>query len=224
MKLAIFDLDNTLLGGDSDHAWGQFLVKSGLVDPLEHEARNNQFYYQYQHGGLDIHEYVAFTIKPIMHLDAASLAKMHVEFMREFIEPMLLPKTTALLARHKAQGDYTVIVTATNEFITAPIAKKLGVDVLLANELELVNGHYTGKIRGTPSFQAGKVKRVQQWLQQVGDDEKLASLSLSNSIFYSDSFNDLPLLEAAAEAVAVDPDPVLEKQARERGWPVISLR
>lgn len=224
MKLAIFDLDNTLLGGDSDHAWGQFLVQSGLVDPLEHEARNNQFYHQYQHGGLDIHEYVAFTIRPIMHLDAASLQTMHAQFMQEFIAPMLLPKSTELLARHKAQGDYTVIVTATNEFITAPIARALGVDVLLANELEQVNGRYTGRIRGTPSFQAGKVTRVEQWLQQAVADQRLASLSLKDSIFYSDSFNDLPLLEAAAEAVAVDPDPVLEKQARERGWPVISLR
>jgi HAD superfamily hydrolase (TIGR01490 family) len=227
MKLAIFDLDNTLLGGDSDHAWGEYLIQAGLVDATEHKARNDQFYYQYQHGGLDIHEYVAFTIKPIMRFDEAELLRMHREFMQDFIQPMLLQKSTDLLASHKERGDYTVIVTATNEFITRPIAELLGVDKLLATELERIGGRFTGKVSGIPSFQGGKVRRLLQWLKQEQDaapDSHFAKLSLENSIFYSDSFNDLPLLEIATEAVAVDPDPVLEQTARERGWPVISLR
>lgn len=227
MKLAIFDLDNTLLGGDSDHAWGEYLIAAGLVDAAEHRAQNDRFYHQYLHGGLDIHEYVAFTIKPIMHFDKQCLQKMHDEFMRDFIQPMLLSESTALLEHHKSQGHYTIIVTATNEFITAPIAKLLGVDTLLATELEQIDGHYTGRVSGIPSFQGGKVSRVRQWLQ----DAKKADLTghmdqfnLENSVFYSDSFNDLPLLELASEAVAVDPDPTLDKLAVARGWKIISLR
>jgi HAD superfamily hydrolase (TIGR01490 family) len=226
MKLAIFDLDNTLLGGDSDHAWGEYLIAAGLVDAEAHRAQNDRFYHQYQHGGLDIHEYVAFTIKPIMHLNEAGLRQMHDEFMRDFIRPMLLPAAAELLQQHKSQGHYTVIVTATNEFITSPIAKLLGVDALLATELERESGLFTGRVSGIPSFQQGKVVRVQQWLQAAksADPAAMAPFSLDNSVFYSDSFNDLPLLELVSEAVAVDPDPTLRKLALERGWKVISLR
>lgn len=221
MKLAIFDLDNTLLGGDSDHAWGEYLIKAGLVDPVQHRNRNDEFYHQYLYGGLDIHEYVAFTINPIKTLSADERGRLHDEFMREFIQPMLLPAASELLQSHRAQGHHTLIITATNEFITAPIARMLGVDSLLATELETDGGVYTGRIRGVPSFKEGKVTRLQQWLAS-GPAEK--NLSLSDSIFYSDSINDLPLLQAAAEAVAVDPDPRLAACAREHGWPVISLR
>lgn len=224
MKLAIFDLDNTLLGGDSDHAWGEYLVQAQLVDPDEHRARNDHFYHQYQHGGLDMHEYVAFTIDPIRKLDASRLQQMHQQFMRDHIEPMLLPKSAELIASHKAQGHHTMIITATNEFITEPIARLLGVDTLLATGLEVADECYTGKIRGIPCFQHGKVQRLQQWLEEEDFGAAAQRPGLEDSVFYSDSFNDLPLLELASEAVAVDPDPVLEKHARERGWRIISLR
>ncbi|MDT8428690.1 MAG: HAD family hydrolase [Pseudomonadales bacterium] len=221
MKLAIFDLDNTLLGGDSDHAWGEFLIKAGLVEPIQHRNRNDEFYQQYLYGGLDIHDYVAFTINPIKTLNAQERNRLHAEFMQEFVQPMLLPAATALLQTHREQGHHTLIITATNEFITAPIARILGADTLLATELEMADGVYTGRIRGVPSFREGKVTRLQQWLSSVPTAK---ALSLDDSIFYSDSINDLPLLQAAAEAVAVDPDPRLAACARENGWPIISLR
>jgi HAD superfamily hydrolase (TIGR01490 family) len=217
VALAIFDLDNTLLGGDSDHAWGQFLVDRGIVDGDHYRASNDRFYHQYQNGGLDIHAYLAFALEPLARHDTGQLAAWHAEFMREVVAPMLLPKAEELLAEHRGRGDFLLIITATNAFVTRPIAAALGVDDIIATEPELLHGRYTGRIAGTPSFREGKVARLHEWLRE-------RDFSLEGASFYSDSHNDLPLLELVEKPVAVDPDATLHKVAIERGWPVISLR
>lgn len=219
-RLAIFDLDNTLLGGDSDHAWGEYLIHAGLVDADEHRRRNDGFYAQYKQGVLDMNEYLEFAIAPVVGFSRARLEALHAEFMQLFVEPMMLPAAQQLIDRHKADGDMCLIVTATNRFVTQPIADRLGVHDLIATDLEENAGVYTGKISGIPCFKAGKITKLKDWLNVRGDN----TLSLNNSIFYSDSFNDIPLLEAAAEAVAVDPDDTLRAHARNKGWQIISLR
>lgn len=224
MKLAIFDLDNTLLGGDSDHAWGEFLIDEGLVDAETHRARNDAFYRQYQDGTLDIADYVAFAAEPIAGLSPQRLGALHEAFMERFVHPMALPKARELVDAHHRAGDQCLIITATNRFITAPIARWLGVDELLATELETVDGIYTGKMLGTPCFQHGKVERLREWLESRNGQPGSPGLTLENSVFYSDSFNDLPLLEQAGEAVAVDPDERLRDIAIRRGWRILSLR
>jgi len=216
--LAIFDLDNTLLGGDSDHAWGQFLVDRGIVDPVHYRENNDRFYREYQSGQLDIHAYLAFALEPLTRHDMARLRQWHEEFMRDVIAPLRLPKADALLAEHRSRGDYLLIITATNAFVTRPIGESLGVDDLLATEPEIRDGRYTGKGVGTPCFREGKVTRLREWLQQH------PSYDLSESYFYSDSQNDLPLLEMVGNPVAVDPDETLRGVAGERGWSIISLR
>ncbi|MDP1932256.1 MAG: HAD family hydrolase [Gammaproteobacteria bacterium] len=221
MRLAIFDLDNTLLGGDSDHSWGDFLIGKGLVDAAEHKARNDHFYYQYQNGGLNMVDYVEFAVGPIKGMSRAEREALHRDFMRDYVEPMILPAALKLLQEHRDKGDFCLIVTATNRFITEPIAQRLGVDALIATDLEMVDDCYTGKVDGIPSFQAGKVVKLDKWLSDWPDDN---ALSMDDSIFYSDSFNDLPLLEKATRAVAVDPDARLQKIAQERSWEIISLR
>lgn len=217
MALAIFDLDNTLLGGDSDHAWGEFLVRKGIVDEAVYRAANDRFYYEYQNGGLDIHAYLAFALEPLTRFSLDQLQALHAEFMQTMIAPMRLAKADALLAEHRARGDYLLIITATNAFITRPIAESLGVDAILATEPELRNGRYTGKITGTACFREGKVTCLNEWLQQHPYDPREAS-------FYSDSHNDLPLLNMVGKPVAVDPDDTLRAAAVERGWPILSLR
>lgn len=217
MTLALFDLDNTLLGGDSDHAWGLFLVAKGLVDADYYSAANDRFYAEYQAGTLDINAYLAFALAPLTRFTQAELNALHQEFMAQFIEPLILPKALALLDHHRQQGHRLVIITATNRFITGPIAKRLDVADLLATEAEVIDGCYTGNISGTPCFQGGKVVRLQQWLLSEGED-------LAGSYFYSDSINDVPLLEAVAHPVAVDPDARLLAWAKERGHAVLSLR
>lgn len=225
MTLAIFDLDNTLLNGDSDHAWGEFLIGKGLVDPVAHKAGNDHFYQLYQQGNLDILAYVDFAISPVKGMPRAEREALQQEFMSSSVEAMMLPKAQALLQQHRDNGDYCLIITATNHFVTAPIAERLGVDDLIATDLELVDDNYTGGVQGIPSFQAGKVRRLQDWLQAYNEGRPAGQqLSMENSVFYSDSFNDLPLLERAGKAVAVDPDPVLREQAIKRGWEIISLR
>lgn len=224
MKLAIFDLDNTLLGGDSDHAWGDFLIDAGLVDAEKHRAQNDAFYRQYQQGTLQIEDYVAFAAAPIAGLSPHRLQELHADFMEQAVKPLLLPKADELLATHRSAGDFCLIITATNRFITGPIARLLGVDELLATELETIDGVYTGKMAGTPCFQAGKVTRLKEWLDHYSDQNPTQKLSMKSSVFYSDSFNDLPLLEHVTEAVAVDPDDTLRKLASERGWRIMSLR
>ena len=217
MALAIFDLDNTLLGGDSDHAWGQFLVDQGIVDADSYQQANDYFYQQYQQGGLDIYEFLAFSLRPLAENTKQQLDQWHQQFMAENIAAMRLPKAEALLKKHREQGDYLLIITATNLFVTAPIAASLGVDHILATTPEMIDGSYTGKVEGTPCFQEGKVERLNEWLLASGH-------SLSGSYFYSDSHNDLPLLEIVDNPVAVDADDILTEHARTQQWPIISLR
>ncbi|MFT5578355.1 MAG: HAD superfamily hydrolase (TIGR01490 family) [Paraglaciecola psychrophila] len=217
MALAIFDLDNTLLNGDSDHAWGEFLVAQGLVDAEHYQQANEAFYQQYQQGSLDIFEFLAFSLKPLADNSRADLDRWHLQFMAQVIAPMRQHKAEQLLAKHRAQGDYLLIITATNAFVTAPIAQSLGVDHLLATEPELRNGVYTGAVSGIPCFQQGKVERLDSWLADSGHN-------LVGSYFYSDSINDLPLLEQVEHPVVVDADPLLRAQAQARGWTQLSLR
>ncbi len=217
MTLALFDLDNTLLSGDSDYEWGQFLVSKGLVDSASYETANQRFYEQYKQGVLDIHEFSAFSFKPLSERDMAELTALHREFMHSVIQPLMLPAAVELVAQHRAQGHTLMIITATNSFITRPIAEAFGIPHLLATEPQIIDGRYTQIIDGTPCFQGGKVTRLQAWLQ--GSDETLAG-----SYFYSDSRNDLPLLEMVDNPVAVDPDPTLQSIAQQRGWSVMSLR
>tara|TARA_R100001377_G_scaffold73549_2_gene49575 strand:- start:3047 stop:3706 length:660 start_codon:yes stop_codon:yes gene_type:complete len=219
MALAIFDLDNTLLGGDSDHAFGDFLISEGLVDPISHKARNDAFYEQYKLGALDMAAYTEFAVAAVAGASRAQRDALHAKFMASFVEPMMLPAALALLKQHRDAGDYCLIMTATNRYVTEPIAQRLGVDGLIATELELVDDRLTGKVAGIPNFQAGKVRNLERWLAA-----KAGQLSMDDSVFYSDSFNDLPLLEIATRAVAVDPDETLRKIAQERNWEIISLR
>ncbi|MFB1011434.1 MAG: HAD family hydrolase [Thiopseudomonas sp.] len=217
MGLAIFDLDNTLLAGDSDHAWGEFLCRKGYVDADDYRARNDQFYADYLAGKLDVLAYQNFCQEILGRTDTATLDAWHAEFMHDCIEPIILPKGEALIAQHRNAGDYIMMITATNSFITGPIARRLGMDHLIATECGMQNGQYTGQLTGVPSFQAGKITRLNSWL---ADNQA----NLLDSHFYSDSHNDLPLLEKVTRAVAVDPDDRLRAIALERGWDVISLR
>lgn len=217
MSLAIFDLDNTLLGGDSDHAWGEFLVAVGEVNEQTYREANDHFYRQYQQGNLDMNEYLAFSLEPLKRIAPERLATLHQQFMNEIIEPMVLPKAEALVRDHSRQGHTLLIITATNRFITAPIAKRLQIPNLLATEAEMEAGRYTGKPTGIPCFQEGKVKRLATWLKEH-------NISLAESWFYSDSANDIPLLEEVSHPIAVDPDERLSKYADQKGWEVVSLR
>jgi len=217
VTLAIFDLDNTLLGGDSDHAWGEFLVSKGIVDAAEYGAANDRFYRAYQDGTLDILMYLEFALEPLTRFSLPELKQLHDEFMRTQIAPLRLPKADALLAEHRSRGDYLLIITATNAFITRPIGESLGVDALLATEPELRDGRYTGGVTGTPCFRDGKVTCLREWLQRHPYDP-------AEAYFYSDSHNDLPLLAMVGKPVAVDPDGTLRAEAQARGWPIISLR
>lgn len=216
MSLAIFDLDHTLIGGDSDHAWGEFLCRQGVVDAAEYRAANDRFYEEYLRGEMDIHQFLNFALNPLAQHSPQQLDLWHAQFMQECIEPIILPKAEALLQQHRERGDFLLIITATNRFVTAPIARRLGVDDLIATDPEVVDGRFTGRVAGTPCFQEGKVKRLEQWLQQTGH-------SLKGSWFYSDSNNDLPLLEAVDNPVATNPDERLRAIASERGWPILQL-
>ena len=217
MALAIFDLDNTLLGGDSDHAWGEFACELGIVDAEDFGRANDAFYADYQAGKLDIDAYLRHALSPLTGQSPELVAEWHREFMRRKIEPMMLPAAEALIERHRRAGDSLLIITATNHYITAPIAARLGITELLACDAEIIDGRYTGQPAGVPSYAEGKVTRLQDWLK--GREETLVG-----SWFYSDSHNDLPLLEIVDQPVAVDPDQRLLEIARDRGWPVISLR
>lgn len=217
MTLAIFDLDNTLIAGDSDHLWGDFLVARGLVDGEHYKRTNDQFYEDYCRGELDIRAYLRFALAVLAEHDMAQLQQWHQQFMAEMIEPIMLPKAAELLASHREQDHFLLIITATNDFVTAPIAKALGVDHMIATEAGIENGRYTGDIVGTPCYQNGKVTRLSAWLAETGH-------TLDGSYFYSDSHNDLPLLKQVANPVAVDGDDTLIAYAQEQNWRQISLR
>ncbi|MBF7053246.1 HAD family hydrolase [Halomonas sp. KAO] len=217
MSLAIFDLDNTLLSIDSDHAWGEFLLEQGAVDPVAYREANDRFMADYEAGTLDIQAFLEVALRPLAENSPEQLAAWHQQFMASKIEPNILPKGEELLARHRSRGDTLLIITATNRFITGPIAERLGVDDLIAVEPEILDGHYTGKVSGTPSYREGKVKRLDEWLSDK-------DLTLDEAWFYSDSHNDLPLLEVVEYPVAVDPDDTLREAAETRGWRIMSLR
>ena len=220
MRLALFDLDNTLLAGDSDYEWGQFLVDRGVLERATYEAQNRAYFDQYAAGTLDIHEYLGFALRPLAEHEPRDLARWHADFMRSRILPMVGPAARALVRRHLERGDLCAVITATNSFVTAPIAREFGVAHLIATEPESRAGRFTGRVAGTPCFREGKVRRLDEWLAAQGR----ALGEFAESCFYSDSHNDLPLLERVSRPVAVDPDEALARTARERGWEVMSLR
>ena len=217
MPLALFDLDNTLIAGDSDHGWGEFLVGKKIVDADYYKKMNDQFYQDYQNGQLNMSAYLDFSLAPLGKLGCAKLKQLHNQFMVEVIEPLWLPKAETLLQKHRNSGDTLMVITSTNRFVVEPICDKLGVEHLIATELEQKNNQYTGQVSGVPSYKEGKVTRLNQWLKQ-------SDLSMADSSFYSDSINDLPLLEIVDHPVAVDPCSQLRAVALQRGWDIISLR
>jgi len=217
VKLVLFDLDNTLLAGDSDFEWAQFLIEQGVLDREVYEARNQDFYDQYKAGTLDILEFLDFQLKPLSRHPRAVLDAWHREFMARKIAPIMRDSARALVARH--HGDLRVVITATNSFVTAPIAREFGIEHLIATEPEQRAGEFTGNVLGVPCFREGKVRRLEDWL--AAQDRPLASFR--ESWFYSDSHNDLPLLERVTNPVAVDPDATLRAHAARHGWPIISL-
>jgi HAD superfamily hydrolase (TIGR01490 family) len=219
MKLALFDLDHTLLPIDSDHTWGEFTTELGWNDPAQFRQRNDEFYAHYQAGTLDIHDYVRFATRAVRERGATQAAHAHARYMDEVIRPRITPEALALVRSHQHAGDTVMIVTATNEFVTRPIAQAFGVSELIAVELERdASGWITGEIQGTPSFREGKVTRVEHWLAARGLGWGDVQMS-----FYSDSMNDLPLLEKAQQPVATNPDKRLRQLATERGWRILDL-
>jgi len=220
MNLALFDLDNTLLACDSDYEWGQFLVDRGVLKREEYESQNAAFYEQYKAGTLDIHEFLGFALRPLAEHMPADLDRWHAEFMDARIRPAMGAPARSLVQRHLDAGDLCAVVTATNSFVTGPIAREFGIPHLVATEPERAGLRFTGRVAGTPCFREGKIARVKAWL--AAQDRKLGDFT--QSYFYSDSQNDLPLLELVTHPVAVDPDARLGAEARLRGWPVISLR
>jgi len=219
-ELALFDLDNTLLAGDSDFEWAQFLIGRGVIDGELHAAKNRDFYQQYVDGTLDIFEFLDFQLRPLARHERAQLDAWHREFMATRILPLIGERARALVRAHLDRGALCAIVTATNSFVTGPIAREFGIPHLIATIPAQEEGRFTGKPRGEPSFRGGKVTRVNAWLEALG----LWRGSFARSWFYSDSHNDLPLLEWASHPVAVDPDARLAAAAQARGWLTISLR
>jgi HAD superfamily hydrolase (TIGR01490 family) len=220
VNLALFDLDNTLLNGDSDFEWAQFLMEEGEIDRELFEAKNQVFYDQYKDGTLDIHEFLDFQLKPLSRHSRRVLNAWHEDFMRRKVHGMILPLAQELVAKHRAAGDVCVIITATNSFVTAPIAREFGVEHLIATEPEHIDGEFTGRVADVPSFREGKITRLENWMAQRGWNWN----SFGDSWFYSDSLNDLPLLSKVKNPVAVDPDPVLRNHAEQHDWKIISLR
>ena len=217
MALALFDLDNTLLAGDSDYLWGVFLVENGLVDAGIYEEANERFYKQYAEGELDIHEFLNFSLNPLSQIATETLDELHQAFMEKHIRPLMTKIGQDTVNQHKQAGDTTIIITATNSFVTKPIADAFGVEYLIATEPEIIDGNYTGKGDGVPSFQQGKITRLNDWMIKNNK-------SFMESTFYSDSHNDLPLLEIVDNPIAVDPDDTLRDVAEERNWQVMSFR
>ena len=217
MYLTLFDLDNTLLAGDSDYLWGRFLVDEGVVDAEFYARENERFHAQYEAGNLDIHAYQRFALAPLLTNSRERMQALRADYVERVIRPLVARHTRALLDSHRQRGDMIAIITATNRFITEPIAALLGIDVLIATDPEIVGGAYTGEIAGVPCFQAGKIERAKAWVAEQPQ-------RFEHVTFYSDSLNDLPLLRWADTAIAVDPDATLAAAAHEAGWPIISLR
>jgi HAD superfamily hydrolase (TIGR01490 family) len=217
LALALFDLDNTLLAGDSDYLWGEFLVEQGVVDGKHYARENERFYREYQAGTLDIHAWLSFQLSPLAAHEPGFMRDLRHRFLQEKIQPIILPAARDLIERHSSRGDTPIIITATNSFITQPIATILGISHLLATEPEIVDGRYTGKVSGVPCFREGKVVRLSTWLAEH-------SMDLNGSWFYSDSHNDLPLLQLVEHPVAVNPDETLAHYAASRAWPILDLR
>lgn len=217
MKLALFDLDNTLLDGDSDFEWAQFLIEQGVIDRELYEAKNQHFYDQYKAGTLDIHEFLDFQLKPLSRHSRKMLDTWHEAFMRSKVRGMISPNAQELVAKHRDAGEVCVVITATNSFVTAPITHAFGIEYLIATEPEQKDGEFTGAVSGVPSFREGKITRLEQWMGERGWDWN----SFEDSTFYSDSLNDLPLLGKVKHPVAVKPDATLRTHAEREGWPVI---
>ncbi len=220
MNLALFDLDHTLLPLDSDFEWGQFLVRTGAVDPAEFARRNEQFFAQYQAGTLDPVQYLEFALGTLARFPRPQLDAMHRQFMDEVIQPAIRPAAVALLRKHQDAGDLTAIVTATNQYVTAPIARALGVEHLIAAVPETdAAGNLTGKLLGTPTQGAGKVTHTRAWLEKLGHTLE----GFERSHFYSDSHNDIPLLSVVTHPVATNPNATLKTHAAAHGWPSLEL-
>lgn len=220
MDLALFDLDNTLLNGDSDYQWGQFLIEEGILDRETHLAQTEQFYQDYKDGKLDIVAFLQFQLKPLATHPRAQLDTLHARYMERKIRPMMTDKSRALVEKHRANGDFLVVITATNSFVTAPITQAFGIENHIGTDPEQINGEYTGRVAGEPSFKEGKVSRLLAWLQARGQTME----DFGKTWFYSDSHNDLSLLKLVNHPVAVNADPVLTDYAKANGWPLMSLR
>lgn len=218
-ELVLFDLDNTLLAGDSDYAWAQFLIEQGVLERSRYETRNEEFFQQYKAGTLDIHAFLAFQLAPLAEHSREQLDRWHAQFMEQKIRPMIGAAARALVQRHRGVSSLCAIVTATNSFVTGPIAREFGVPHLIATEPEEKEGRFTGGIAGLPCFQEGKVARVDEWLAREGRTFE----SFAATWFYSDSANDLPLLERVSKPVAVDPDERLREVATTRGWTILEI-
>jgi len=217
LAVTIFDLDNTLIGGDSDYLWGQFLIEQGAVDKYSYNRDNRRYYQEYQQGTLDIMEFLNFQLRPLAEYDPEQLHEWRTQFIDEKIRPIILPSALTLIKDHRDKGNTLVVITATNRFITEPIVALINIDNLIATEPEMVKGRYTGHVTGTPCFREGKIERLHKWLESSGEN-------LEASSFYSDSHNDIPLLEEVTYPVAVDPDETLAQHAEMKGWPIITLR
>ncbi len=216
MALAIFDLDNTLIAGDSDYLWGQYLCDNGIVDGAAYSEKNTYYYAEYLAGRLDIMEFLAFALHPLSLFSLEQLHSWRDDYLSKAILPLISPAALALVEQHRQAGDTLLVITATNSFVSAPVVAHFGIDNLIATEPEMQNGRYTGRVAGTPSFREGKVERLQDWLEHTGH-------SMQDSWFYSDSHNDLPLLKLVTHPVAVDPDAELARVATANAWPVLHL-
>jgi HAD superfamily hydrolase (TIGR01490 family) len=220
LNLALFDLDNTILAGDSDYNWSRFLIQEGYLDGAIHAEKNEKFYADYKAGTLDIYAFVEFQFKPLARNPRTVLNQLLKKYVEEVIKPMITEKARALVKRHQDEGDLIIVITATNSFITKPIAELFGIENLIGTDPEEKEGEFTGKVSGLPSFKEGKVTRLEAWLK----GKNLSLASFENSYFYSDSHNDLPLMQKVTHPVAVDSDDVLSEYAQSKGWPQISLR
>ena len=220
MNLALFDLDNTILAGDSDYNWSRFLIQEGYLDGEVHAEKNEKFYADYKAGILDIYAFVEFQFRPLARNPRSVLNQLLKKYVEEVIKPMITKKAYALVRKHHEEGDLLIVITATNSFITKPIAALFGIENLIGTDPEEKEGEFTGKVSGLPSFKEGKVTRLEAWLK----NKNLSLLDFKKSYFYSDSHNDLPLMQKVTHPIAVDADDILTEYAKSKGWPLISLR